>query len=65
MNDDRLFYYAYVVGRLKPGVTIEEARYGFEVAKAELTELELKLRSRSSIRRRRSRRRVPRTKARG
>jgi putative ABC transport system permease protein len=25
LNDDRLFYYAYVFGRLKPGVTIEQA----------------------------------------
>jgi putative ABC transport system permease protein len=26
LNDDRLFYYAYVFGRLRPGVTIEQAQ---------------------------------------
>jgi putative ABC transport system permease protein len=26
LNDDRLFYYAYVFGRLKPGVTLERAQ---------------------------------------
>jgi putative ABC transport system permease protein len=26
LNDDRLFYYAYVFGRLRPGVTLEQAQ---------------------------------------
>jgi predicted permease len=36
LNDDRLFYYAYVFGRLKPGVTMEQAEDALNVTHSAL-----------------------------